>query len=76
MTGQTVHGTSRSYLGSIEVSTADSVNAAGPDKFAAQVGVSNIDLPCAKIYDSGYSKHLSPYCDTLKNFVKTPPKLF
>ena len=35
-----------------------------------------VDLPYAEIYDSGCSKHLTPYRDTLENFVEIPPKTF
>ena len=49
---------------------------AEPDEIAAQVSAGNTDAPRAKIYDSGCSKHLTPYRDALKNFIKIPPKLF
>jgi len=54
----------------------DSVVATEPDELATLVGVGKVGLPHAEIYDSGCSKHLTPYCDALKNFVKIPPKTF
>ena len=50
----------------------DSVVAAVPDELAALVGVGNVDLPRAEIYDSGCSKHLTPYRDALENFIEIP----
>jgi len=47
-----------------------------PDELAALVGVGNVDLPRAEIYDSGCSKHLTPYRDALENFIEIPPKSF
>jgi len=47
-----------------------------PNELAALVGVGNVNLPCAEIYDSGCSKHLTPYCDALENFIEIPPKSF
>jgi len=47
-----------------------------PDELAALVGVGNVDLPCAEIYDSDCSKHLTLYRDALKNFIEIPPKSF
>jgi len=38
--------------------------------------VGKVDLPRAEIYDSGCSKHLTPYRDALENFVEIPPKTF
>ena len=32
-----------------------------PDEIAAQVSAGNTDAPHAEIYDSGCSKHLTPY---------------
>ena len=54
----------------------DLVSTSEPDEFAVQIGVGNIDLPQAEIYDSSCSKHLTPYHDALKNFVEIPPKSF
>ena len=54
----------------------DSVVATEPDELAALVGVGKVGLSHAKIYDSSCFKHLTPYCDTLENFVKIPPKIF
>jgi len=54
----------------------DSVVAAVPDELATLVGVGNVDLPRAEIYDSGCSKHLTLYCNALKNFIEIPPKSF
>jgi len=54
----------------------DSVVATKPDELATPVGVSKVDLPHAEIYDSSCFKHLTPYCDALKNFVEIPPKTF
>jgi len=47
-----------------------------PDKITAQISAGNADAPGAKIYDSGCSKHLTPYQNVLKNFVEIPPKSF
>ena len=44
------------------------------DEYVAQIGATNIDAPRAEIYDSGCSKHLTPYRDALENFVDIPPK--
>ena len=46
------------------------------DEYVAQVGATNTNIPRAKIYDSGCSKHLTPYRDALKNCVNIPPKSF
>ena len=54
----------------------DSVVAAVPDELAALVGVGNVNLPRAKIYDSGCSKHLMLYRNALKNFIQIHPKSF
>ena len=54
----------------------DSVVAAVPDELATLVGVDNVDLPCAEIYDSGCSKHLTSYRDALENFIKISLKSF
>jgi len=54
----------------------DSVVATEPDELAALVGVGKVDLPHAEIYNSGCSKHLTLYRDTLENFVEIPPKTF
>ena len=48
--------------------------AAEPDELAAQVEASNCDIPQAEIYDSGCSKHLTPYRNALEKFVNISPK--
>ena len=60
----------------IDVDLDSVVVAAGPDELAALVGVGNVDLPHAEIYDSGCSKHLMPYHDALESFIEIPPKSF
>ena len=69
-------GVDGSEHGSLVDIDLDSVVATEPDELAALVGVGKVSLPHAKIYDSGCSKHLMPYHDALKNFVKIPPKTF
>ena len=69
-------GVDWSECGSFVDVDLDSVSAAKPEEFAAQVGVGKVDLPRAEIYDSGCSKHLTPYRDALKNFIEIPPKIF
>ena len=54
----------------------DLVSATSPEDFASQVGMGNMDLPCAEIYDSGCSRHLTPYHNAFKNFIKISPKSF
>ena len=51
-------------------------DAAKPNEFAAHVSAGNVDAPHAKIYNSGCSKHLTPYRNALEHFVEIPPKLF
>ena len=47
---------------------------AEPFEFVAKVDDSNTDTPRTEIYDSGCSKHLTPYCDALQNFMEISPK--
>jgi len=69
-------GVNGSEHGSLVDVDLDSVVATEPDELAALVGVGKVDLPHAEIYDSGCSKHLMPYRDTLENFIEIPPKTF
>ena len=69
-------GVDGSEHGSLVDVDLDSVVATEPDELAALVGVGKVDLPHAEIYDSGCSKHLTPYRDALENFIKIPPKTF
>ena len=50
------------------------LKATEPDEYVAQVDATNNDVPQAKIYDSGCSKHLTPYWDALENFVDITPR--
>ena len=45
-------------------------------ELAAQVYVSQDNTPQAEIYDSGCSKHLTPYRNALTNFISISPKSF
>ena len=69
-------GVDSSEHGSLIDIDLDSVVATEPDELAALGGVGKVDLPCAEIYNSGCSKHLTPYHDALKNFAEIPPKTF
>jgi len=69
-------GVDSSEHGSLVDIDLDSVVATEPDELAALVGVGKVDLPRAEIYNSGCSKHLTLYCDTLENFAEIPPKTF
>ena len=46
------------------------------EELAAEVSAEEMSVPQAEIYDSGCSKHLTPYREDLKNFVEIPPKSF
>ena len=69
-------GVDGSEHGSLVDVDLDLVVATEPDELAPLVGVGKVDLPRAKIYDSGCSKHLTPYRDALENFIEIPPKTF
>ena len=69
-------GVNGSEHGSLVNIDLDSVAATEPDELAALVGVGKVGLSYAEIYDSGCSKHLTPYCDALENFIEIPPKTF
>ena len=80
---EAVSGWDTEELSGIDGSECDSLidvdldsDAAEPNEIAAQVGAGNLDIPRAEIYDSGCSKHLTPYRDALENFIEIPPKLF
>jgi len=59
-------GVDSSEHGSLVDIDLDLVVATEPDELATLVGVGKVDLPRAEIYDSGCSKHLTPYRDTEK----------
>ena len=50
--------------------------AAETDDFIAQIGASQDNVPRAEIYDSGCSKHFTPYRDALENYADISPKSF
>ena len=74
--------TSRSYPGSFGASVAHLSMLTWTWKLLYQMSVLHTSVPAlptiphAKIYDSRCSKHLTPYCDALKNFVEISPKSF
>jgi hypothetical protein len=35
-----------------------------------------IVLICTEVYDSGTTRHISPYCEMFENLVDIPPKTF
>ena len=48
--------------------------AAEDDELIAKLDNHNINTPQAEIYNSGCSKHITPYQDTLENFVNISPR--
>ena len=54
----------------------DLVMAFEPEELAAEASANVINVSHTEIYDSGCSKHLTPYKDNLENFVKIKPKPF
>ena len=46
------------------------------EELVAKLDNNNINVPQAKIYNSGCSKHITPYQDALENFVDIFPRSF
>ncbi len=50
--------------------------AASEEAFSISNSKADADKGHTEVYDSGCTKHITPYCEELSNFIEIPPKVF